>query len=216
MIKCIGGSRDGQELPDNGENHLDVYEMPPVSLLSIDPAPPTHHQPFNSQRYRKEKWADSCYKWEYVWISSDITNDEASKIFKGRWLSGLVCGNAQLDVQCISGLICGMVIEMGRVIERLGYEITDGYVNYNERPSSFERAEILAGFRLDRRRNYAIFGDEVCELATWTQACSGCSGDEYCSHNAPGDGCDECGYTGLRKHSQWVPMVKRKTVATQR
>ena len=70
-----------------------------------------------------------------------------------------------------------------------------------DRPSSYEAAEAIAGRRLDRRRGYAIIMGRVCESARWSSACSGCSEDG----SDRGLGCDECGYTGRRRQSIWVP-----------
>jgi hypothetical protein len=70
-----------------------------------------------------------------------------------------------------------------------------------------DEAERRAGHRLDRRRRYAWDGATVCSLSTWTQSCSGCScdcGDGYpCDHEPYG--CDECGHTGKRRRSAWIP-----------
>lgn len=66
------------------------------------------------------------------------------------------------------------------------------------------------GVRLDRRKKYAVVNGVLCELTKWTQACSGCT-PEYESigynHDA-GGGCEECGYTGKRRASMWVPVRK--------
>lgn len=90
---------------------------------------------------------------------------------------------------------------MRAVIERLGHSIdAQGFIHYDERPSTYEAAEAVIGKRLDRRRNYAIVhGDdrpEVCELAAWSSECSG--GD--------GRGCRECGYHGVSRRASWVPV----------
>ena len=96
---------------------------------------------------------------------------------------------------------------MACVIERLGYDVDDeGRIHYHEKPSSYEDAERIAGRRLDRRRNYAIIDGAVCELVSWTQRCSGCSPcDPYNVGN--GSGCEECGYTGKRRHYEWWALV---------
>ena len=78
-------------------------------------------------------------------------------------------------------------------------------------------AEKIVGLRLDRRKKYATTengktdgttGAIIFELAKWTSPCSGCSceceyGCEYCGK--AGGGCHECGYTGKRRNSFWVP-----------
>lgn len=94
---------------------------------------------------------------------------------------------------------------MATVIERHGHDIdAAGFIHYDDRPSTYERADELAGRRLDRRRNYAIFGTEVCESAQWSAPCSGCH-EGYDS--GPGHGCRECGYTGMRRSGAWVPLM---------
>lgn len=90
----------------------------------------------------------------------------------------------------------------GTVIERFGTSTDDGFVSHDDRPSTWEAAESIAGKRLDRRRNYAIINGALCESAEWTDRCSGCSG-EY--HESVGYGCHECGYTGKRRMAMWVP-----------
>ncbi|MCY1341526.1 hypothetical protein D9M68_138730 [compost metagenome] len=75
-------------------------------------------------------------------------------------------------------------------------------------PSTHEEAERIAGFKLDRRLNYAITGDgEVEEEGVCTLRCSGCScGCEGgCSCGDVGFGCRECGYTGKRRHYFGLP-----------
>lgn len=96
---------------------------------------------------------------------------------------------------------------MASVIERHGHTIDDaGFIHYDDRPSTFEQAEQLAGRRLDRRRNYAIFDGEVRESVSWSQACSGCY-EGWESAHSKGHGCSECGYTGRRKCGHWVPLA---------
>jgi hypothetical protein len=95
---------------------------------------------------------------------------------------------------------------MASVIERLGTVVKDGLIHHDDRLATYEQADKLAGCRLDRRRSYAIIDGEVCELAEWSQACSGCY-QGYDSAHAVGSGCDECGHTGRRKHSHWVPRA---------
>lgn len=95
---------------------------------------------------------------------------------------------------------------MACVIERLGTEVKDGYIHHDDRSATYEQAEMIVGRRLDRRKNYAIIDGQVAESAAWSQACSGCY-EGYDSHSAIGNGCDECGYTGRRRQSYWVPLV---------
>lgn len=77
-------------------------------------------------------------------------------------------------------------------------------------------AENLHGARVDRRRKYAAHDDEtpcefsgakIFELHTSTGLCSGCACDCHpgCSHGA--GGCEECGYTGKRRTSMWIPYL---------
>lgn len=100
---------------------------------------------------------------------------------------------------------------MAAVIERLGHVVDkDGFVHYDERPATFERAERIAGRRLDRRRNYAIIDGKVAEMVSWSQACSGCH-DGCDGYNSTGNGCSECGYTGRRRQSHWVPLLPPNT-----
>lgn len=96
----------------------------------------------------------------------------------------------------------------GRVIERFETTISDdGAINHDDRPSTFEAAERIAGRRLDRRKNYAIIDGQVAESCMWSQACSGCY-EGYDSFNAKGNGCSECGYTGRMRNGQWVPLLQ--------
>lgn len=102
---------------------------------------------------------------------------------------------------------------MATVIERHGHHIDgQGFIHHDDRPSTYERAEALAGRRLDGRRNYAIIDGEVAESCQWSAACSGC----YEGHNiehAVGTGCSECGYTGRRRNGAWVPLTNQEYVA---
>ena len=82
--------------------------------------------------------------------------------------------------------------------------------NFRDIPCTFEDATVLAGARLDRRRNYIIIDGNVCELSEWTEPCSGCS----CCNEYPcdccqerGSGCHECGYTGKVRRSHWAPLA---------
>lgn len=79
---------------------------------------------------------------------------------------------------------------------------------------TWREAEKLVGHRLDRRRAYARDGKKLLELAKWTSPCTGCSCDgEYpCSCcTIRGMGCPECGYTGKRRNSMWVPYMEKET-----
>jgi hypothetical protein len=96
---------------------------------------------------------------------------------------------------------------MRSVIERHGHTIdAQGFIHYDDRPSTYEAAEKLAGQRLDRRRAYCIGDGEVHELARWSQACSGCYEGYNIEHGA-GHGCRECGYTGRTRQAHWVPLA---------
>lgn len=95
---------------------------------------------------------------------------------------------------------------MACVIERHGTEIKDGRIIHDDRLATYEQADKIAARRLDRRKNYAIIDGEVAESCSWSQACSGCY-EGYDSFHATGHGCDECGYTGRRRHGKWVPLV---------
>jgi hypothetical protein len=98
-------------------------------------------------------------------------------------------------------------MQMREVIERHGHHIdAQGFIHYDDRPSTYEAAEKLAGRRLDRRRVYCIADGEVRELARWSQACSGCHEGHDIFHGA-GHGCSECGYTGRRHEAHWVPLT---------
>lgn len=94
---------------------------------------------------------------------------------------------------------------MAQVIERVFGDAD----KFEDVASTHEKATVLSGRKLDRRKNYAIIDSEVCELAEWTQPCSGCSCDgEYpctCCQEK-GAGCYECGYTGKRRERHWVPL----------
>lgn len=100
---------------------------------------------------------------------------------------------------------------MAMVIERHDHSIdAAGFIRYDDRPSNYERAEELAGRRLDRRRNYAIIDGQVAESCQWSQACSGCYEDHNIAHGT-GIGCHECGYTGRRRSGAWIPLADRPT-----
>ena len=75
---------------------------------------------------------------------------------------------------------------------------------FRREPATYEEAENITGFRLDRRSNFLISREgEVEQLGQCTMECSGCSCDcsscsyGYNAHKA--SGCRECGYTGKRR-----------------
>jgi len=97
----------------------------------------------------------------------------------------------------------------GTVVERFKTWVDDsGNILHDDCPATYEQAESITGYKLDRRKSYAIIEEEVCELISWSQCCSGCSygGEEAGSILPRGAGCDECGYTGRRRLSQWIPI----------
>lgn len=93
----------------------------------------------------------------------------------------------------------------------------------------WREAEKLIGRRVDRRRSYAREGKTLLEMITYTHHCSGCfEGGEYggLEHNYEWDakaqcrvgmGCSECGYTGKRRNTDFVPYTicerQRKSAA---
>jgi hypothetical protein len=83
---------------------------------------------------------------------------------------------------------------MGSVSLRKFLPTTDGTTDFEDLPCTFAEADRLAGRRLDRRRRYCIIFRDVCELATWSQECSGCEGA----------GCFECGYHGNVRVAMYV------------
>ena len=95
----------------------------------------------------------------------------------------------------------------GSVIERFSTKVENGFIKHDDRPSTFEEADRIAGQRLDRRKAYAIIDGEVRESATWSQACSGCYEGRDISHGT-GSGCRECGYTGRCRRGWWAPIKK--------
>ena len=95
----------------------------------------------------------------------------------------------------------------GKVIER-----TKGKnrFEYDDIPSTFEKAEKIAGKRLDRRGSYCILDGEVLRLEKWTSACSGCTPDDPYITAAIGHGCRECGGTGKRRMSYFLPIFNKQ------
>ena len=73
--------------------------------------------------------------------------------------------------------------------------------------ATYEDAEQITGFRLDRRINYSITQEGEVEQESWcTLECSGCScGCEGGCSCGPSVGCSECGYTGKRRHHFGFP-----------
>jgi hypothetical protein len=78
-------------------------------------------------------------------------------------------------------------------------------------------AERVCGYRLDRRRKYAITEDGkpdptcntvIFELCRYSHYCTGCTefGD-YGTIYGP-FGCEECGFTGRRRYEVWVPCLR--------
>lgn len=97
---------------------------------------------------------------------------------------------------------------MAKAIIRHGHTVDErGYIHYDETAMELLEADTKAGFRLDRRKNWAFVDGELCESISWTQSCSGCScdcGDGYgCNHGA--SGCEECGYQGRVRRRMWLP-----------
>jgi hypothetical protein len=84
---------------------------------------------------------------------------------------------------------------MPSVVERLGHSYEGQRIVYDERPLSWERADEIAGRRLDRRKNYVVIEGQVCSSIRWTATCSGCDGG----------GCEECGYHGKVRNGCWMP-----------
>lgn len=92
------------------------------------------------------------------------------------------------------------------VIERHGHTIDAGVIHYDDRPLSWDEADKLAGRRLDRRKNWAFIDGRLCDSVTYTINCSGCSYDtDYGSSR--GGGCEECGYHGVVRCSEWIPVI---------
>ena len=80
-----------------------------------------------------------------------------------------------------------------RTVRRFVDDPTAQY-GFRSVPATYEDAEKITGFRLDRRVNYSISQEGEVEQESWcTLDCSGCS----CG---PSTGCSECGYTGKRRH----------------
>ena len=98
----------------------------------------------------------------------------------------------------------------GKVIERRFNKDDHGQTrDFIDVRVSWNKADKLAGKRLDRRRSYAIIEGKVHTFIEWTAPCSGCScDDEYpctCCQDK-GGGCHECGGTGKRRSGMWIPL----------
>lgn len=91
---------------------------------------------------------------------------------------------------------------MGLVIERVFDQ--NGY--FEDVPSTYEQADAIAGRRTDRRRNLAIIEGKVHGVCAWSCPCSGCSDAGHVPMHGRGNGCEECGYTGRRRHAQWLDL----------
>jgi len=99
---------------------------------------------------------------------------------------------------------------MGKVIVRHGTTIDDeGYIHHDDREISWFDAKRRAGFKLDRRKNWAFIEGQLCESVQWTQSCSGCSCDCGCMGSHGASGCRECGYQGKVRNGAWVPYSPR-------
>ena len=98
---------------------------------------------------------------------------------------------------------------------RSGHEIVDGNIVHNDRVMTWEEADKRAGFRLDRRKNWAFIPDtnqiglpELCEQVSYSTECSGCANHEdFHSLDGKGAGCSECGYTGRSRQIDFVPFI---------
>jgi len=75
--------------------------------------------------------------------------------------------------------------------------------------------------KLDGRRNYKVIDGRLCELVSFTNTCSGCCelSDGHNIYGYPydekagciiGSGCEECGYTGKRRQTYWIPILFKK------
>ena len=89
----------------------------------------------------------------------------------------------------------------GSVIVRGETRVVDQRIYHDDQPISWEEADQRAGRRLDRRKAWAFVNGDLCETASWTQSCSGCSD----SMDERGMGCSECGHHGVVRESMWVP-----------
>lgn len=96
--------------------------------------------------------------------------------------------------------------------------LSDGVIHHNDAVLPWTDADIRAGFRLDRRKAWCFIPNdeglpELCEVATWSSACSGCTeAPEMALGPDRGLGCSECGYTGRSRNAQWVPYFQGEAV----
>ena len=86
---------------------------------------------------------------------------------------------------------------------RLATRVEWNSIVHDDRPITWDDADNQAGFRLDRRKAWCFIDGDLCELVSGTVACSGCVSD----YEGVGAGCHECGHTGKRRVSTWVPYV---------
>ncbi|MFT8354076.1 MAG: hypothetical protein ABF617_05680 [Gluconobacter japonicus] len=107
----------------------------------------------------------------------------------------------------------------GSVIMRTGHEVVDGKIIHNDQAMSWEEADKRAGFRLDRRKSWAFIPNkhdlgipELCEMISFTRACSGCEDSESMYPSAVGAGCHECGYTGKSRETCFVPFCRPERI----
>lgn len=76
---------------------------------------------------------------------------------------------------------------------------------------TWKEAERLTGFRRDRRNAYAVQGGRVFVSVMWRAGCTGCTETpEMTAAPERGTGCRECGWTGVRRHAAWEPLIGRE------
>jgi hypothetical protein len=98
----------------------------------------------------------------------------------------------------------------GSVIVRGETTITsDGMIEHDDQPITWEDADARVGRRLDRRRSWAFVEGGLCRSVSWTAACSGCG---Y-GFDSRGSGCHECGHHGVVREAMWVPESVQGAVA---
>ena len=103
---------------------------------------------------------------------------------------------------------------MREVKIRHGYEVIDSKIIYDETAITYKEAEKLTGHKLDRRKNYRIINNELCECGSWTAPCTGCSLDDPYWTGNRGGGCSECGGQGKRIQGHWLPVISDGKVVT--
>ena len=95
---------------------------------------------------------------------------------------------------------------MAKAIIRHGHTVDErGYIHYDETALDWPDADTKAGFRLDRRKNWAFVDGELCESIGWTESCSGCVYPD-----GTNEGCSECGYHGRVRSGMWVPYLGKQ------